>query len=440
MASKLGIQIDAKDWKEFKHFVNENYPRPSFTHEQKDFVRKCLMADNNHCSDMNKLWISVFAEHLLEFVNENWPMDAGSISEQMDVLKTCIAKAAIGFLGDQHQLRQRVPSSERSPEQVRMLEVHPNIVNFPVDLAIDMGRILNLKSKATTALAGSKDQGDVHLFRVLHNHIQKMHEEMEGKGAPTEAGPSTGKVAAVEEDFEWYPHGNEDTFLRMCTYKVWCDKYEQEERYSPNKMCNEWLKEAIQLYNNVSYHWPNCKHKRFGANQFHDIRQTCIHSWLPEVQNRAFVAGHKAKKPTTNWVSDWCSYPVTEKRHEWEGYFCSVISHAKDIAKVMHQTEHIQMEVDEGVGEPALKRSRSEEQEQLTEGSVEYKISQIIHREFARMGKTLHRMENNAQNRHQDSMRELTGHFNPVRNQLMQISQGQGHIYGALDRMQHMKG
>jgi len=438
-SQKLGIDIAAKDWKEFQEFVNTNYPKDSFTHEQKEFVRKCLLQDNGRCSNSNKLWVSVFAEQLLEFINESWPMDAGSISEQMDIVKTCTAKAIMGFYEQQHLLRQQIAHKNRNAEQNRMLEVHPHIMNFPIDLSIDMGRILNLKSKATSN--GTEEQ-DVHLFRMLYNQIKKLGEEHAGKASGSSAEGADGGqqapqvVGQAEAGAEWYPHGNDDIFMRLCTYKVWCDKYEREEPWSPNKMCNDWLKEAILLYNNVSYHWTHCKHKYYGMDQFPAIRNTCINNWLPDVHQRAYLSGHKGKKPTTNWITDWCTYPVTEKRHEWESYFCSVISHAKDMAKLMHKPEALHMEIDEGVEEPALKRSRSgDETEQLQPGTAEHKLHEMVKREFAKVERMLHRVETNAQNRHNDSMRELVGHINPLRSQLLQLAQGQGHIYGAIDRV-----
>lgn len=91
--------------------------------------------------------------------------------------------------------------------------------------------------------------------------------------------------------------------MRLCTYKIWCDKYEQENEWSIAKMTGPWLREAIQLYSNVSYHWNTCKIKKFEESQFQAIRQTASGTWAPHVVNRAFATNQKLKKPTTNWIT-----------------------------------------------------------------------------------------------------------------------------------------
>lgn len=420
------FKIQDTAWESFKTYVNETYPRSSFTHEQKEFVNKFLKQDNGECSDLNKLWINYVADQLVEFA-DNWPASHEAISDQIERLQAITGKAILGFFNVQHMIRNLVPVEKRSAEQNRLLEVHPHILNYPVELTVDIGRILRLPHMHTTDHLDPEEKAvNQHLFHELHNFITQGTTSGEGSETQSRAGDD-----AVTG--EWDPHSSEDTYLRLCTYKVWCEKYEEENDWSPAKMVGPWLREAINLYNKISYHWPHCRIKRFTDDQFSNIRMTARNSWLAGISHRTKFIG-KAKKPTSNWVTDWCTYPVTERRHEWESYFCSVVMHAKNLAKLLHKNEHVHDVEEEGTDEPPVKRTRMEENDEADENSLEVKISRIIAHEMQEVRRMLVQVDRNSTFRHQEALREMLGHFNPLRNQLHHLSVGQHHITRALDK------
>lgn len=437
------FRIQKSHWEHFKNYVNETYPRDSFTHEQKEFVKKYLKQDDDKCSDINCLWINHFADQLIEFA-DNWPQSHEAISDQLERLQAITGKAILGLFNCQHALRQLVHSSQRSLDQQRMLEVHPNIINFPLELTIDIGRILYLKKGATGEhIPGGADTKteNQQLFHQLHNHIIQISKH--GQNVSSSQGPSDTQSVRSETGTEppsgeWESHSSEDTYMRLCTYKVWCDKYEQEHEWSPAKMLGPWLRESIQLYNNVSYHWPQCKIKRFDDSQFTRIRQTA-HGWVHNVPQKAPVTS-KTQKPASNWITDWCTYPVTEKRHEWESYFCNIMLHAKNLARLLNRHERVteESEATESTEEHAPKRQRTEEEESHPEEHTpEFKMIRHVNHEFRQLRKLIVQLDRNSNIRHQETLREMLGHFNPLRNQILHLNSGQNHLSHMIDRLAH---
>lgn len=453
------LHIHNAHWESFKNYINEHYPENHFTSEQKDFVKKSLLQDNGQCSDINRLWVTFFSQNLMEYIDSAWSGGGQSVSDQLEVLQTITGKAILGFFNYQNMIRHQVAPNERNAQHTRMLEIHPNIVNFPVELSLDMGRYFNLHKPAKGGGPNISDVDGEHLFRILHNKVQQMKGHAQGGNAgQTEQGAtsSTGEKrvhGSISPEGEWYPHSIEDTYLRLCTYKVWCDKYEQENDWSPRKMVDEWLKEAIHLYNTISYHWPSCETKQYSDKQFHAIRHTAVHSWLHDVANRAGFST-SVRKPATNWISDWHTAPVTEKRHEWETYFCHVIFNAKNMARLLNVQERVPQEiidvsadavptgaVSEGDQHAHKKAKHGGEGEaslvqdvvgqahggQMPTQSV---VSLVRHLE-----KRLEKMENHSQQRHHELMRELVGHFHPIRNHLLHLNQGQHHLHAMIDRL-----
>ena len=452
------FKIRQNRWEEFKTHVNSHYPKDHFTHEQKDFIHRSLLHDNGRCSDIDKFWINIFADHLLEYVGDSWPTQESTISEQMEFLNVATSKAILGFFNSQYALRQNITHGNRTPEQQRMLAIHPNIYNFPIDLSIDLGRILrlqNVKVQHEDAANQEEIAEDQHLFHILHTRLMELSKQGVGPVGSTSTGaqPETAKGQSSSEKVPsasqrsvgsasealWSPFSVEDTFMRLCCYKVWSEKYEQEEEWSPSKMVNEWLKEAIQLYNHVSYHWNSVKVKNFPEEEFKNIRHTAMHSWVPDIVNRA-VASYSGKKPTTHWVTDWCTPPVTEKRHEWESYYCSVMLRSKNLAKLLHKRDVMHVDLTE---EQEGKRQRTDESQAQTQQpsmqfdieSLEHKIQQIVRHEINKVERHLKQTDRNLENLHSDLLRELVGHFKPVRTQLHQLGQGQGHIYNMIDNL-----
>lgn len=447
------FKIRQNRWEEFKHYVDTHYPKDHFNHEQKDFIHRSLLHENGKCSDIDKFWINIFADHLIEYVGDTWPAHESTVSEQMEFLNVATSKAILGFFNSQYALRQNISHNDRSPEQQRMLGIHPNIFNFPIDLSIDLGRILHLSNVKVPHEAAANQQEiaeDQHLYHILHAKMMEMGKQGQGLsssqgqgevGSSAQQAPTaTQRSVGSASESLWSPHSVEDTFMRLCAYKVWSDKYEQEEEWSPSKMVTEWLKEAIQLYNHVSYHWNTVRVKNFPEEEFKNIRHTAMHSWVPDIVNRA-VASYTGKKPSTNWITDWCTPPVTEKRHEWESYFCSVMLRAKNLAKLLHKRDvmHSEMfEEHEGSKKQRVEEAPTQTQQPLMQfdvESLEHKIQQIVRSEVHKIDRHLKQTDRNVENLHSDLLRELVGHFKPIRTQLHQLGQGQGHLYNMVDSM-----
>ncbi|RYH28473.1 hypothetical protein EON65_12075 [archaeon] len=445
--------LSNQDWQNFSSYVEQNYPLESFNHDEKEFVRKALLKDGK-CSDVNKFWVTLFVDQLIDYIDEGEFMhviDAKNpIPNQMQYLSLATCKALLGFFNAQHNLRLQVPHDQRTPEQQRMLEIHPNVENFPLQLTIDIGRLINVRQIAREHpnIESKSDLEEKFLFQKLHNQLEEVARMQMNKGSAS-VGDQQGSVSD-EPVPEWHPHSVEDNYLRLCTLKVWCDKYEQEEQYSPRRMVTEWLQEAIQLYNNVSYHWPSCKIKQFPPQVFHDIQQTCIHGWLSHISERAGIDLH-VKKPRTNFVTDWCTPPVTEHRQQWENYCCGVILQAKNIAKLMgrhevitEDTKHLGMEGDSQ--QPPLKRSRSagSKEENMDVGddpSTELRnlVRSVVREELMRVERMIVSLNRNDYERSQEVMRELGGHISPVRTALQYLSSNINNISTFLDQMRQQK-
>ena len=116
-----GIEIDNAKWNEFKTFIEANYPKPSFTHENRDFVNKALLqGPNKTCPDVNRLWVSVFCGHLCNAVgDQGLPSEETSLVHKTEFLNVITSKAILGFFDSQNELRLRVSHNMRSPEQVK---------------------------------------------------------------------------------------------------------------------------------------------------------------------------------------------------------------------------------------------------------------------------------------------------------------------------------
>lgn len=451
------FQIQRADWDRFAHHIGAHYPLDSFTHEEKEFVRRALLR-NGQCVAENILWINIFADELLEFVDEKGLFSGTqTMGDQMQKLGLATAKAIMGFFNVQHAIRLAVPVRNRTPEQQRVLEIHPNIVNFPVQLSLDIGRFLKLH-KVHVGKESGMDTQEKYIFERLHNQLQEAARVL--TGPQEEGGKVEGKAGmrAVSMDqqggeqiqqqqvgatpVEWHPHGAESTFLRLCVHKVWADKYEQEQEWSPHKMINEWLQEAIQLYNHVSYHWESCSMKKFPTELFNTIRLHCANYWLHDISQRAGAAV-KGTKPSTNWVTDWSTF---DKRNEWEMYYCSVILTAKNIARLLGKREIIPHEelmggVSMEVEEPAKKKKRTTDGTEGTSTEVgkhedlEQIIRNVLHFEIQGLERRLMAVDRHGQQRHNDLLRELGGHVNPLRNQVYHVNQYVTSMYTMLDRM-----
>jgi hypothetical protein len=472
--------LDDKDWIAFRDYVNTNYPKSSFNYEQKEFIKKYLLQDNNgiKCSDMNRLWITFFIDNLLDHLGDVLKHGSvKSLNENMELLKLITVKAMIGFMNDQHILASTIAYKDRNDEQQRMIEIHMNIMNFPLELVIDMGRLFHLESltSSTSSSATTSTGENQVMFENLHHHLQSMTEQSKssGKLGKTESVSSisvqpgtevtTGDETMEEDEdvMEWDPRVSDDTFLRLCVYKVWCDKYEQEEEWSSNKMINEWLKDGISLYNHVSYHWPSCHKKNYNIQNekvFNAIRHTAIHSWLSNIKSRASTAT-KVSKPSTNWISDWHTSPVYEKRHEWETYFCHVILTAKNVSKVLHrhsdkltvETTGAGMTGMDVEGAPKSKKMKTSSGQAapspssvagkgLTGGETGESTGQMTALEaildrFDALEKRIHHLEHSNVHLHNEMLRELNGYFIPVKNQLYSLTFGQNFLRSRVDRI-----
>jgi hypothetical protein len=363
----------------------------------------------------------------------------------------------LGFFNAQHALRMQIPKAQRTTEQLRLLDIHPNILNFPVQLSIDMGRLLNLRKVAAEHPGiESADLQDKYIFQKLHNQLEEAV-KVQLQTTATDATAVSKSVSADQKEAaepasptstpEWNPHSAEDTYLRLCTFKVWCDKYEREEEWSPSKMTNEWLQEAIQLYNHVSYHWSSCRVKQYPPQLFNEIRSTCISTWLRDVTERA----GKGKKPSGNFITDWCTPPVVEKRHEWESYCCSVIMQAKNIAKLLGMHEMIPhdepMEAEEqqsrggarASGEPVAKRTRTEAKstQEIDEKLMPFAemVRGIVREELGRLHRYVRVLDTNEMYRHNEVMREMGGHMRPISTQMYHLSHNIAHMHSVLDKL-----
>jgi hypothetical protein len=468
--------LDDKDWIAFCDYVSSNYPKSSFNHEQKEFVKKYLLQDNMKCSDMNRLWVSFFVDNLLEHLTNILKHGSvKSLNENLELLKLITVKTMIGFMNDQHSLASAIAFKDRNHEQHRMIDIHMNIMDFPLELIIDMGRLLHLErfvaSSSSTSSASASGESQV-LFENLHHHLQCMNEQSSKTGkfgekkqdsiSSTSVQPGTevttgGETTEEEEDVEWDPRVSDDTFLRLCVYKIWCDKFEQEEEWSPKKMVNEWLKEGISLYNHVSYHWPSCKRKNYNVNNetiFYAIRHTAIHSWLVDIKHRASTSS-KVSKPSTNWISDWHTSPVYEKRREWETYFCHVILTAKNLSKVLPQrSDKLTVETTGTTGMDVEGAPQAKKMKTSSGGAASSPSSvtgkgvngdgnntgqmtalEAILDRFDALEKRIHHLENSNVHLHNEMLRELNGYFVPVKNQLYHLTFGQNFLRSRVDRM-----
>jgi hypothetical protein len=198
-------------------------------------------------------------------------------------------------------------------------------------------------------------------------------------------------------------------------------------------MVNEWLKEGIALFNSVSFHWPDCKVKQFSDHQFHAIRQTAIHAWLPEIANKASLSS-MAKRPSSNWISDWHTSPVYEKRYEWETYFCNTVLRAKNVAKALHKQERLHpMEVLEE--EPAAKKAKT-----TTDGSSsDYEQSNLnpidfLTLEINKLHQELNHLKDLQNNNQMELLKEMDGYMKKFGSQLFFLHYGQHNIQQTLDR------
>eukprot|EP01033_Poteriospumella_lacustris_P001753 gene1753-1273_t len=109
--------------------------------------------------------------------------------------------------------------------------------------------------------------------------------------------------------------------------------------------------------------------------------------------------------------------------------------HAKHLAKLLHKNEHVHdVEEEEGTDEPPVKKARLEENVEADENNLEVKISRIVAQEMQHVRKMLVQVDRNSSWRHQEALREMLGHFNPLRNQLHHLSVGQHHITRTLDK------
>jgi hypothetical protein len=224
-------------------------------------------------------------------------------------------------------------------------------------------------------------------------------------------------------------------------------------------MSNDWLKEGIELYNHVSYHWSQCHVKKFPTSGplFEAIRKTAIASWIGHIAYNNMAALTAVIKPATPWITDWCTFPLSEKRQRWEDYFCSVMLRAKNFAKLLNQHETISAtsigDIDAasgGVGgEPKRKRTRRTEKvmektidsdgPQYAAESMEYKIQQIVQQELKKLGNVFDQLQSDADMRQGEVLKELNGHIEPINKHLQHLSRGQSVLYNMIDGLNRSK-
>lgn len=128
---------------------------------------------------------------------------------------------------------------------------------------------------------------------------------------------------------------------------------------------------------------------------------------------------------------------------EWETYYCNVMLHAKNLAKLLNKHERAIEDEAEQVEEHAMKRSRCAEEEPAptaegVEVPVEQRIAHQLREDFRRLERMVVQVDRNASIRHNDALREMLGHFNPLRNQMQQLSNGQTHAFNMLEKI-HQK-
>jgi hypothetical protein len=208
------IAFDFQDWENFKNHVNSTYPLDSFTHEQKDFVKKCLLHDMGKCSDLNRYWITFLVQNLLEHIDENWSKDVRTLTEQVELLRSICAKAVLGFYENQHSLRLQVPHALRTADQQRMMEIHANIINFPYELLVDIGRYLQIYKMKKMELNQTMSSEQMLLFETIHQRLMEIPQGRLEKQVSEASKSEIDSTVATEGEPEWHSRGHEDNFMR----------------------------------------------------------------------------------------------------------------------------------------------------------------------------------------------------------------------------------
>lgn len=113
---------------------------------------------------------------------------------------------------------------------------------------------------------------------------------------------------------------------------------------------------------------------------------------------------------------------------------------AKNMAKLLNKHERDMEEEAAHEEEHAMKRSRSAEEEPVppAEGgeiAMEQRIAHHLRTDFRRLEKMVVQVDRNASIRHNDTLREMLGHFKPLRNQIQQLTNGQNHAFNMLERI-----
>jgi hypothetical protein len=228
---KPSFEIDAASWTSFVQHISTSYPKSTFTDEQTDFVLKSLLnGPNRTCPDSNKYWVNVFAGHLIECVGElGWPTESETtVVQKIEFLQLATGKAILGYFNSQIAIRQTVVPEQRSIDQKHMLNVHPNLFNFPIDLTLDFGRLLNLPIKSTDSNKPLDVQAeaisDQQLFhRLYHQILQQLATAYANDACANQIESQLEQEEYLERceiADHWSSYSVEDKFLRMCCHKV----------------------------------------------------------------------------------------------------------------------------------------------------------------------------------------------------------------------------
>jgi hypothetical protein len=405
---KVHLDVNPHGWSEFQDFVENNYPCDHFSREQKDFIRLNLLQDDGKCSDMNKLWIITFVQHMFELLEKGWTRHSGTMVELTEHAKVSMSRALFALINSQYALRETIPTSRRSEQEIRMLSIHPNILNVSLEMCMDMVYYLvneDWKEKLRPLClqiqaVGPKIETTVEEEIVAKRTIATTTTVSPSKRSKSSPSPqttptkkrkrSTKKASSTTEippqtspsptpTTSWNPHKKTHEYFRLCVYYTWACKYspeeylpppslpptssffppsplEQRESWSGGKMCDEWLKEAIQLYNHlVRTTWSTTsstasslhllpEYDEFGED-FAGIRKTVMHSWLKEflipssentlwrtfeMKERFPVEDMDEKIPPSivSWMKNDTILTKDTLRGEWIAYYEQIIGRA----------------------------------------------------------------------------------------------------------------
>jgi hypothetical protein len=130
----------------------------------------------------------------------------------------------------------------------------------------------------------------------------------------------------------WQPQALGNTFLRLCVFRTWGLKYlNSATPYNETAMMNEWLEEAISMYETLaSTVWAV---KRVPLKILPEWRKTITHTvkntWMVHMQNNS-REGDSNAPPMTAFETDCFLAP---RRAAWQAYYSCIIQ-MRRVAKV----------------------------------------------------------------------------------------------------------